>query len=153
MDCTVIFCVCMVAFSFTVFKRQRRLHKSTEIASEFAPKSFSPRSALLLYVSDLTSSSTVTGMALAWQQMSAILIKRFHHSRRDWKGLISQILLPVLFVVFAMSLGSIKSDVQHYPELQLSPALYKIGPSYSFFRSVPAEVKIQINHKKRQNRS
>uniref|UniRef100_A0A669B0Q2 ATP binding cassette subfamily A member 12 n=1 Tax=Oreochromis niloticus TaxID=8128 RepID=A0A669B0Q2_ORENI len=81
----------------------------------------------------LTSSSTVTGMALAWQQMSAILIKRFHHSRRDWKGLISQILLPVLFVVFAMSLGSIKSDVQHYPELQLSPALYKIGPSYSFF--------------------
>uniref|UniRef100_A0A669C130 ATP binding cassette subfamily A member 12 n=1 Tax=Oreochromis niloticus TaxID=8128 RepID=A0A669C130_ORENI len=75
----------------------------------------------------------LTGMALAWQQMSAILIKRFHHSRRDWKGLISQILLPVLFVVFAMSLGSIKSDVQHYPELQLSPALYKIGPSYSFF--------------------
>uniref|UniRef100_A0A3P8QCK2 ABC transporter domain-containing protein n=1 Tax=Astatotilapia calliptera TaxID=8154 RepID=A0A3P8QCK2_ASTCA len=105
----------------------------TKIASEFAPKSFSPRSALLLCVSDLTSSSTVTGMALAWQQMSAILIKRFHHSRRDWKGLISQILLPVLFVVFAMSLGSIKSDVQHYPELQLSPALYKIGPSYSFF--------------------
>uniref|UniRef100_A0AAX7VG37 ABC transporter domain-containing protein n=1 Tax=Astatotilapia calliptera TaxID=8154 RepID=A0AAX7VG37_ASTCA len=105
-------------------------HGQTEakIASEFAPKSFSPRSALLLCVSDLTSSSTVTGMALAWQQMSAILIKRFHHSRRDWKGLISQILLPVLFVVFAMSLGSIKSDVQHYPELQLSPALYKIGP-------------------------
>uniref|UniRef100_A0AAX7TPG7 ABC transporter domain-containing protein n=1 Tax=Astatotilapia calliptera TaxID=8154 RepID=A0AAX7TPG7_ASTCA len=127
-----------VTFSFTVFKKQRRLHKSTKIASEFAPKSFSPRSALLLCVSDLTSSSTVTGMALAWQQMSAILIKRFHHSRRDWKGLISQILLPVLFVVFAMSLGSIKSDVQHYPELQLSPALYKIGPSYSFFRSVPS---------------
>ncbi|CAN9497876.1 unnamed protein product [Ophioblennius macclurei] len=82
---------------------------------------------------NLTSSSTVSGVALAWQQMTAILIKRFHHSRRDWKGLISQLLLPVVFVVFAMGLGSIKSDLQHYPELELSPALYKVGPSYSFF--------------------
>ncbi|XP_040004739.1 ATP-binding cassette sub-family A member 12 [Xiphias gladius] len=81
----------------------------------------------------LSSSSMVCGMALAWRQMAAILIKRFHHSRRDWKGLISQILLPVLFVVFAMGLGSIKNDLRHYPELELSPALYNIGPSYSFF--------------------
>nr|XP_046260291.1 glucosylceramide transporter ABCA12 [Scatophagus argus] len=81
----------------------------------------------------LTSSSMVCGMSLAWQQMAAILIKRFHHSRRDWKGLISQILLPVLFVLCAMGLGSIKNDLRHYPELELSPALYKFGPSYSFF--------------------
>lgn len=76
-------------------------------------------------------------MALAWQQMTAILIKRFHHSRRDWKGLIAQILLPVLFVLCAMGLGSIKNDLRHYPELELSPALYNFKPSYSFVRSVP----------------
>lgn len=35
-----------------------------------------------------------------------------------------------------MGLGSIKNDFQHYPDLELSPALYNIGPSYSFFRSV-----------------
>ncbi|MEQ2270542.1 hypothetical protein XENORESO_000262, partial [Xenotaenia resolanae] len=81
----------------------------------------------------LTSSSTLSGMGLAWQQLTAMLIKRFHHSRRDWKGLISQLLLPVLFVLVGMGLGSIKSDVQHYPELVLSPALYNVGPSYSFF--------------------
>uniref|UniRef100_A0AAQ6A434 ABC transporter domain-containing protein n=1 Tax=Amphiprion ocellaris TaxID=80972 RepID=A0AAQ6A434_AMPOC len=81
----------------------------------------------------LTGASTVRGMALAWQQVSAMLIKRFHHSRRDWKGLISQILLPVLFVLFSMGLGSIRNDLRHYPELELSPALYNIGPSYSFF--------------------
>ncbi|KAM7407614.1 hypothetical protein PAMA_003372 [Pampus argenteus] len=81
----------------------------------------------------LTGSSVLRGLALAWQQMSAILIKRFHHSRRDWKGLISQILLPVLFVVFAMGLGSIKNNLRNYPEIVLSPALYNIGPSYSFF--------------------
>ncbi|XP_049449732.1 glucosylceramide transporter ABCA12 isoform X16 [Epinephelus fuscoguttatus] len=81
----------------------------------------------------LTGSSVVRGMALAWQQMAAMLIKRFHHSRRDWKGLISQILLPVLFIVFAMGLSSIKKDLRHYPELELSPALYNFEPSYSFF--------------------
>lgn len=75
-------------------------------------------------------------MALAWQQMSAMLIKRFHHSRRDWKGLIAQIVLPVVFMIFAMALGSIRSDLQHYPELKLSPALYRFEPSYSFFRQV-----------------
>uniref|UniRef100_A0A7N9AV98 ATP-binding cassette, sub-family A (ABC1), member 12 n=1 Tax=Mastacembelus armatus TaxID=205130 RepID=A0A7N9AV98_9TELE len=81
----------------------------------------------------LTGSSMVRGIALAWQQMVAMMIKRFHHSRRDWKGLLSQILLPVVFMIFAMGLASIKSDLQHYPEMQLSPALYSIGPSYSFF--------------------
>ncbi|XP_031714357.1 ATP-binding cassette sub-family A member 12 [Anarrhichthys ocellatus] len=81
----------------------------------------------------LTGPSMARGMALAWQQMAAILIKRFHHSRRDWKGLISQILLPVLFMMFAMALGSVRNDLRHYPELELSPALYNFGQSYSFF--------------------
>uniref|UniRef100_A0A3B4BHQ8 ABC transporter domain-containing protein n=1 Tax=Periophthalmus magnuspinnatus TaxID=409849 RepID=A0A3B4BHQ8_9GOBI len=84
-------------------------------------------------INSFTGTQTVTGVKLAWQQLTAILIKRFHHSRRDWKGLISQLLLPVLFVVFAMGMGTIKSDLKHYPELELSPALYNIGPSYSFF--------------------
>ncbi|CAG09257.1 unnamed protein product, partial [Tetraodon nigroviridis] len=90
----------------------------------------------------LTGSSTVSGMALAWQQMTAILIKRFHHSRRDWKGLIAQILLPVLFVLCAMGLGSIKKDLQHYPELELSPALYNFHPGYSFFSFDPPYTKV-----------
>ncbi|XP_076025938.1 uncharacterized protein abca12 [Genypterus blacodes] len=81
----------------------------------------------------LSGSSTVSGMALLWQQIVALMIKRFHHSRRNWKGMISQILLPVLFVVFSMGMGSIKKDIRHYPDLELSPALYNIGPSYSFF--------------------
>ncbi|XP_028991900.1 uncharacterized protein abca12 [Betta splendens] len=84
----------------------------------------------------LTGSSVVQGLDLAWQQMTAMLIKRFHHSRRDWKGLMAQIVLPVLFMVFAMSLGSIKNDLKSYPALELSPALYNIGPSYSFFRNL-----------------
>ncbi|CAJ1079858.1 uncharacterized protein abca12 [Xyrichtys novacula] len=81
----------------------------------------------------LTGSTMVRGMALAWQQVAAVLTKRFHHSRRDLKGLIAQILLPVLFMVFAMGLSSIRNDLQHFPELKLSPDLYKFDASYSFF--------------------
>ncbi|XP_028846573.1 ATP-binding cassette sub-family A member 12 isoform X2 [Denticeps clupeoides] len=81
----------------------------------------------------LTGSSTVHGWALVVQQIMAMLTKRVHHSRRDWKGLASQILLPVLFVVAAMGLGSIRSDLQHFPEMQLSPGLYSSGNQYAFF--------------------
>ncbi|XP_041700647.2 glucosylceramide transporter ABCA12 isoform X2 [Coregonus clupeaformis] len=81
----------------------------------------------------LTGSSTVHGLALTWQQVTAMLMKRVHHSRRDWKGLFSQVVLPVLFIILAMGLGSIKSDLQHFPEMELSPALYHLGPQYSFF--------------------
>lgn len=82
----------------------------------------------------LTGTSTVRGLALTAQQVRAMLLKRVHHSRRDWKGLFSQVVLPVLFVIAAMGLGSIKSDLQHFPEIVLSPALYHVDEQYSFFR-------------------
>uniref|UniRef100_A0AAR2JHU9 ABC transporter domain-containing protein n=1 Tax=Pygocentrus nattereri TaxID=42514 RepID=A0AAR2JHU9_PYGNA len=81
----------------------------------------------------LTGNSTVSGFRLVAQQVMAMIVKRFHHSRRDWKGLISQVLLPVLFVIAAMGLGSIKSDLQYFPEMELSPALYDTGKQYAFF--------------------
>ncbi|KAM9487078.1 uncharacterized protein abca12 [Clarias gariepinus] len=81
----------------------------------------------------LTGNSTVSGLALMAQQVMAVLIKRVHHTRRNWKGLISQVLLPVVFVLAAMGLGSIKSDLQHFPEMELTPAMYDSGKQYSFF--------------------
>lgn len=65
-----------------------------------------------------------------------MLLKRLHHSRRDWKGMFAQIILPVFFVIAAMGLGSIKSDLQNFPEMELSPGIYDKGEQYSFFRSV-----------------
>ncbi|XP_052462842.1 uncharacterized protein abca12 isoform X17 [Carassius gibelio] len=81
----------------------------------------------------LTGTSNVRGLALTAQRVKAMLLKRVHHSRRDWKGLFSQVLLPVLFVIAAMGLGSIKSDLQHFPKIVLSPALYHIDDQYTFF--------------------
>uniref|UniRef100_A0A3P8T726 ATP-binding cassette, sub-family A (ABC1), member 12 n=1 Tax=Amphiprion percula TaxID=161767 RepID=A0A3P8T726_AMPPE len=126
-------------------QRKRQHHHGGKAMIELAQNYHLLSPICFFCVLELTGASTVRGMALAWQQVSAMLIKRFHHSRRDWKGLISQILLPVLFVLFSMGLGSIRNDLRHYPELELSPALYNIGPSYSFFRSVPIAKKIQGN--------
>ncbi|XP_059356413.1 glucosylceramide transporter ABCA12-like [Carassius carassius] len=81
----------------------------------------------------LTGTSAVRGLTLTAQRAMAMLLKRVHHSRRDWKGLFSQVLLPVLFVIAAMGLGSIKSDLQHFPKIVLSPALYHVDEQYSFF--------------------
>lgn len=76
----------------------------------------------------------MSGLALTAQRVMAMLLKRVHHSKRDWKGLISQVVLPVLFVVAAMGLGSIKSDLQHFPKMELTPALYHVDEQYAFFR-------------------
>ncbi|XP_050975189.1 uncharacterized protein abca12 isoform X1 [Labeo rohita] len=90
-------------------------------------------SAYLGEKASLTGTSTVRGVALTVQRVMAMLLKRVHHSRKDWKGLFSQVLLPVLFVIAAMGLGSIKSDLQHFPKIVLSPAMYHVDEQYSFF--------------------
>ncbi|XP_063285490.1 uncharacterized protein LOC134571247 [Pelobates fuscus] len=72
----------------------------------------------------LTSSPNVSGLPLIFKKCLAIFIKRFHNTRRNWKGVISQVLLPVLFVIAAMGLGSLSSSTASYPELVLSPNLY-----------------------------
>ena len=43
------------------------------------------------------------GHWLLLQQFIAILIKRFHYTTRNWKGLFSQIILPALFICVAMT--------------------------------------------------
>uniref|UniRef100_A0A8C5MKI8 ATP binding cassette subfamily A member 12 n=1 Tax=Leptobrachium leishanense TaxID=445787 RepID=A0A8C5MKI8_9ANUR len=72
----------------------------------------------------LADSEKLSGFTLLLKKCIAIFIKRFHHSKRNWKGILSQILLPVLFVIAAMGLGSLSSSSASYPELLLSPNLY-----------------------------
>ena len=50
-----------------------------------------------LFVADLHS-----GIVLKYHQFVAIVIKRFLYSRRDKKSLITQFLLPLLFVMFGL---------------------------------------------------
>ncbi|XP_067909210.1 ATP-binding cassette sub-family A member 13-like [Heterodontus francisci] len=82
----------------------------------------------------LAGSQRVTGMQLILKQMAALMIKRFHHTKRDWKGAIAKMLLPVLFVILAMALFSVKPLAAEYPSLRLSPDIYQ-DSDVTFFSS------------------
>ncbi|XP_072431702.1 ATP-binding cassette sub-family A member 13-like [Chiloscyllium punctatum] len=82
----------------------------------------------------LAGTQRVTGWRLILKQMVALMIKRFHHTRRDWKGAIANILLPVLFVILAMALFSVKPLIAEYPSLKLSPDIYQ-DSDVTFFSS------------------
>ncbi|XP_074002317.1 ATP-binding cassette sub-family A member 13 [Numenius arquata] len=81
------------------------------------------------YVS-LTGASSVHGARLILAQIVALLMKRFHHIRRDWRGSLSNVLLPVVFVALAMALFSVKPLAIDYPSLKLTPRLYDNAESF-----------------------
>uniref|UniRef100_F6YMW2 ABC transporter domain-containing protein n=1 Tax=Ornithorhynchus anatinus TaxID=9258 RepID=F6YMW2_ORNAN len=73
------------------------------------------------------------GECVLLSQMVALLRKRFHHTRRGWKGTLSDIGLPVLFVALAMALFMVKPLEIEYPSLRLTPGHYGSAETY-FFR-------------------
>ncbi|XP_027591452.2 ATP-binding cassette sub-family A member 12 [Pipra filicauda] len=81
----------------------------------------------------LIRSKSLQGLPLLLKKTSALFIKRFHHTRRDVRGFIAQIILPVLFVMAAMGLGTLRTKETEYPELLLSPSLYGTSDQADFF--------------------
>ena len=45
-----------------------------------------------------------TGFSLEWQQYKAMFLKRFLNSKRDKKAIITQLVLPLLMVLFGLLL-------------------------------------------------
>ncbi|XP_027533821.1 ATP-binding cassette sub-family A member 12 isoform X2 [Neopelma chrysocephalum] len=81
----------------------------------------------------LIRSKSLQGLPLLLKKTSALFIKRFHHTRRDVRGFIAQVILPVLFVMAAMGLGTLRTKETEYPELLLSPSLYGTSDQADFF--------------------
>ncbi|XP_068803956.1 glucosylceramide transporter ABCA12 isoform X2 [Struthio camelus] len=81
----------------------------------------------------LIRSKSLKGLPLLLKKTSAMFIKRFHHTRRDVRGFIAQVILPVLFVMAAMGLGTLRTKETEYPELILSPSLYGTSDQADFF--------------------
>ena len=52
------------------------------------------------------------------------MLKRFHHARRNFKGVISQIMLPALFISIAMTMALSLPPLPALPPLQLSPSMF-----------------------------
>ncbi|XP_064015154.1 glucosylceramide transporter ABCA12 [Pogoniulus pusillus] len=81
----------------------------------------------------LIRSKSLQGLPLLLKKTSALFVKRFHHTRRDVRGFIAQVILPVLFVTAAMGLGTLRTKETEYPELLLSPSLYGTSDQADFF--------------------
>ncbi|KAL3877830.1 hypothetical protein ACJMK2_035474 [Sinanodonta woodiana] len=72
-----------------------------------------------------------TGCALKSQQLGALISKRFHHYRRDWRMIVSVLLLPIAMFAAALGFHTIRPDDSHTRNLLLTPSMY--GPnSYVF---------------------
>lgn len=80
----------------------------------------------------LTEVQSFHGGMLVLTQIGALLMKCFRHTRRDWRGTLSSVLLPVIFVALAMALFTVKPLAIDYPSLKLTPGLY--DNAESFFR-------------------
>ena len=81
----------------------------------------------------LAGSSRDTGVGIKFRQFGALLKKRFNHGRRDPKGWLSAIIMPLLFVALAMACSLIKPENKILPALQMTPTIY--GPkAVSFFK-------------------
>lgn len=68
--------------------------------------------------------SSVTGFSLHLQRVKAMLRKRYCHSKRDRKALVSQVLLPSAFVCIAMGVAIASPPVANLPSVNLSFDLF-----------------------------
>lgn len=64
-------------------------------------------------------------------QIIGLIIKRFHRTKRNMKGLIAELLLPIIFVLLAMLVTSLAPSHNDPPPLILHP-WYWGQPSYMF---------------------
>ncbi|XP_058534003.1 ATP-binding cassette sub-family A member 13 [Ochotona princeps] len=74
----------------------------------------------------------VHGRKLLLTHVAAILRKRLCHTCRAWKNMLSDLLLPVLFVALAMGLFLVRPLATSYPPLQLTPGHYDSAETYFF---------------------
>lgn len=72
-----------------------------------------------------------TGFAYLAVQIGGLLVKRFHRTKRNVKGLIAEILLPIIFVLLAMVVIRLAPNTQDPPPLILHP-WYWGRPNYMF---------------------
>ena len=84
----------------------------------------------------------VAGLTLFWKHIKALEIKRFHHSKRNKKGMLCEILLPAMFVCLAMLFTLILPPLEEQKPLEIHPWMYPYSQDYEtttfFSNSHPA---------------
>lgn len=75
---------------------------------------------LRLY-SSYTNERVENNFYLMYQQMYALIIKRFHRVKRNLKGFLSETVLPVVFVCLALLVANFAPQIRDKPALELHP--------------------------------
>ncbi|CAF4931250.1 unnamed protein product [Rotaria sp. Silwood1] len=66
----------------------------------------------------------ITGRKLYFHQFQTLLLKRFHHTKRNWKVFLSHILLPLIFVAMSMGFTLLRPSQIFQRSWLLTPAMY-----------------------------
>eukprot|EP00111_Clytia_hemisphaerica_P002239 TCONS_00006276-protein len=74
------------------------------------------------------TSSKINRNIERWQQFYALILKRFHHTKRNIKSLLTHIFLPGIFISIAMTVALSQPKANTYPKLVLSPTMFHPPP-------------------------
>ncbi|XP_053706907.1 phospholipid-transporting ATPase ABCA1 isoform X2 [Synchiropus splendidus] len=85
----------------------------------------------------------VTGWWLAWQQLRALFIKRWHYACRSRRGVFAQIVLPAVFVLAALIFSVIIPPFGDNPSLELQPWMY--GEQFTFISNDAPGQSVMVN--------
>nr|QNH67915.1 ATP-binding cassette transporter subfamily A member 1-like protein X3 [Brachionus plicatilis] len=84
-----------------------------------------------------TRYTKIDGKKLYLQQFATLLLKRFHHYRRNLKVFFTNIILPCVFVAISMAFTTIKPTQVFQPKILISPEIYR--PNDVFFAFGPSK--------------
>nr|QNH67857.1 ATP-binding cassette transporter subfamily A member 2 [Brachionus rotundiformis] len=79
---------------------------------------------LSLYNIDYIYSDLETGYRAYFKQVKSLVIKKYLYNKRNWKSLLTQIILPACFVSIAMTVALSAPGFLDLPPLELSPAQF-----------------------------
>ena len=100
---------------------------------------------------------------LVFQQLYALLLKRFHRVKRNFKGFVAEILVPIAFVCLALLVATLAPTNNSRPSLELHPWYYAtpnrmfISKSSSYQYDAPiydisnGKVNLQLNTSAQSN--
>jgi ATP-binding cassette subfamily A (ABC1) protein 1 len=78
------------------------------------------------------------------QQLYGLMIKRFHRVKRNYRGFIAEIILPIFFVCLALLVASLAPKISNQPALEIHPWLTldsTTDANYIFYRQYLNEQK------------
>ncbi len=105
---------------------QRTALASTESAEEEEEEAAANKADIdeSLYNLDYVYEGLETGYRLNFKQVYATVVKRCLYNRRNWKSLLTQIVLPAGFICIAMTVALSAPGFFDLPELELTPGQF-----------------------------